>query len=102
MAAVAGFPVDFVNPDLTVRVAHATSHNILDGTPIHVAIEAWEELFVNHPPVDGCVGEGAREGLVMGLSVLLRDFSKLVDGGLGDAAVRGHFCVWDCVSEIGR
>ena len=83
-------------------MAHATSHNIVDGTPIHVAVEAWEELFINHPPVDGCVGEGAREWLVMGHSVLLHDSSKFVDGGLGDAAVRGQFCVWDGVSEVGR
>ena len=38
----------------------------------------------------------------MGHSVLLHDFSKFVDVGLGDAAVRGHFCVWDGVSEFGR
>ena len=83
-------------------MGHATSHNIVDGTPIHVAIEAWEEFIVDQPPVDGYVGESAREGLVMGHSVLIHDFSKLVDGGLDDAAVRGHFCVRDGVSKVGR
>ena len=71
----------------------------MDGAPIHVAVEAWEEFFVNHPHVEGCVGEGAREGLVMGHSVLLHDLSKFVDGGFGDASVRVHFYVWDGVSE---
>ena len=61
LAAVGGFPVDFGNPDPTVRFAHATSHNIVDGTPIYVAVEAWQELFVDHPPVDRCVGKGARK-----------------------------------------
>ena len=102
MAAVGGFPVNFGNPDPTARVAHVTSHNIVDGTPINVAVEAWEEFFVDHPPVDRCVGEGAREGLVMVHSVLLHDLSKLVDGGLGDAAMRGNFCVWDGVSKVGK
>ena len=83
-------------------MAHATSHNIVDGTPTHVAIEAWEKFFVYHHLVDGCVREGAREGLVMGHSVLIHDFFKFFDGGLGDAAVRGHFCVWDGVSKVGR
>ena len=102
MAAVGIFPIDFGNPDPTARVVHATSHNIVDGEPIHVAVEAWEEFFVDHPSVDRCVGKGASEGLVMGHSVLLHDLSKFVDGGLGDAAVRGNFCVWDGVSEVGR
>ena len=82
-------------------MAHATSHNIVDGTPIHVAVEAWEEFLVYHPPVDGRVREGAREGLVMDHSIILHDFSKFVDGGLGDAAVRGNFCVWDGVRKVG-
>ena len=102
LAAIGGFPVNFRNPDPTARVGHATSHNIVDGTPIHVAIEAWEEFIVDQPPVDGYVGESAREGLVMGHSVLLHDLSKFVDDGLGDTAVRGHFYVWDGVSEVGR
>ena len=79
-----------------------TPHNIVDGTPIHVDVEAWEEFFVDHPPVDGCVGEGGGEGLVMSHSVLLHDLSKFVDCGLVDAAVRGKFCVWDGVSKVGR
>ena len=83
-------------------MAQATSPNIVDGTPIHVAVEAWEDFVVDQPPVDGCVGEGAREGLVLGLSVLLHDFSKFFDSGLGDAATRGNFCVWDGVSKVGR
>ena len=102
LAAVGRFPVDFRNPDLTARVAHVTSHSIVDSMPIHVAIEAWNEFFVDHPPVDGCIGEGAMERLVMGHSVLLHYFSKFVDGGLGDAAVRGQLCVWDGVSKVGR
>ena len=61
LAAVGRFPVDFGYPDPTARVAHATSHNIVDVTPIHVAVEAWEEFFVNYPPVDRCVEKGARE-----------------------------------------
>ena len=40
--------------------------------------------------------------MVMGHSVFLHDFSKFVDGGLGDAAMRGHFYVWDGVSEVWR
>ena len=67
-----------------------------------MAVESWEEFFVDYPPVDGCFEEGAGEGLVMGHFVLLHVFSKFVDGGLGDAAVRGQFCVWDGVSEVGR
>ena len=102
LASVGEFLVDFGNPDPMARVAHATSHNIVDGKPIHVSVEAREEFFVDHPIIDGCVGEGAREGLVMGHSVLLHDFSKFIDGGLGDAAVKGHFCVWDGVIEVGR
>ena len=102
LVAVGGFPVDFGNPDLTARGAHAASQNIVDGTPIHVSIEAWEEFFVDHPPVDRYVGEGTGEGLVMGHSVLLHDLSKFVDGGLVDASMRGNFCVWDGVSEVGR
>ena len=101
MAAVGIFPVDFGNTDPTARMAHATSHNIVDGTPIHVAIEAWEEFFVNRHPVDGFVGEGSRKGLVMGHSVLLHDLSKFIDGGLGDASMRGNFCVWDGVRKVG-
>ena len=58
MAAVGGFPVDFGNLDPMARVAHATSHHIVDVTPIHVAVEAWEKFFVDQPPVDRCVGEG--------------------------------------------
>ena len=90
LAAVGGFPVDFVNLYPTLRMAQATYHNIVDGTPIHVDVEAWEEFFADHPPVDGYVGEGAGEGLVMGHSILLHDLSKFVDGGLGDASMRGN------------
>ena len=102
LAAVDGFPVNSGNTDPTAKMAQATSHNIVDGTPIHVAVEAWEEFFVDHPPVDRCVGKGARELLVVGHSVLLHDFSKFVDGGLGDAAMRDNLCVWDGVIKVGR
>ena len=102
MAAVGGFPVDFGNTDPTARMAQAASQNIVVGTPIHVAVEAWDEFFVNYPPVDGFLGEGAGEGLVMGHSVLLHDFSNFVYGSLGDAAMRGKFCAWDGVSKFGR
>ena len=60
LAAVGRFPVDFRNPDPTGRVAHAISHNIVDCAPIHVAVEAWEEFFVDRPLIDRCVGKGAR------------------------------------------
>ena len=37
--AVRGFPFNFGNPDSTKRVAEATSHNVVDGTPVHVPVD---------------------------------------------------------------